>query len=170
MATNDKNNYKSVPAIGQNDSMACWAACLAWWLKAVKDGRPSWTQNQVIVEYSKHTDEDGGFDPQKLIDVFKNDTRLKISAGVFKTSQYRGRGLPLGDKPVLIAYNHPKAGTHMNVLFGQVQREVIAMEPYHPYPGKDGQRTGTFVDRSVDFFIEKSPNVILAWPTVKMDS
>ena len=48
MTTYDKNNYKSIPAIGQFDSMACWAACLTWWLKAVKDGRPSWTQSQVI--------------------------------------------------------------------------------------------------------------------------
>ncbi|MBX3500086.1 MAG: hypothetical protein KF889_11620 [Alphaproteobacteria bacterium] len=170
MATLDKNNYKSVPAIGQFDRMACWAACLAWWLKAVKDGRPSWTQSQVISEYDKHTEADGGFNPQTLIDVFKNDSRLKISAGVFKTSQYRGRGLPLGDKPVMIAYNHPQAGTHMNVLFGQVNRDVIAMEPYHPYPGKDGQRTGIFVDRNVDFFIKNSPNIILAWPTVTFGS
>lgn len=166
MTTLDKNNYKSIPTIGQNDSMACWAACLAWWLKAVKDGRPSWTQNQVIVEYSKHTEEDGGFDPLKLLEVFKKDARLKMSTGVFKTNQYIGRGLPLGDLPVIIAYNHPDAGTHMNVLFGQVARDVIAMEPYHPYPGKDGKRTGTFAERSVDFFIKKSPNIILGWPTV----
>lgn len=167
MPTLDKNNYKSISPVGQSDGMACWAACLTWWLKAVKDGRPSWTQNQVIKEYDKYTNDDGGFDPQNLIDVFSKDTRLKISANVFDTSNYRFRGLPLGDLPVIIAYNHPDAGTHMNVLFGQVLREVIAMEPYHPYPGRDGQRTGMFVDRNVDFFIKKSPNIILCWPTVK---
>lgn len=165
----DTNNYKSVPTVGQNDSMSCWAACLAWWLKAVKDGRPAWTQNQIIAEYDKHTSDDGGFDPQKLIDVFSKDTRLKISAGVFKTSSYRFRGLPLGPKPVIIAFNHPDAGTHMNVLFGQAHRDLYAMEPYHPYPGKDGKRTGAFIERNVDFFIEKSPNVILCWPTIVLE-
>lgn len=168
MSASDPNNYKSVPTVGQNDGMACWAACLAWWLKAVKDGRPSWTQNQVIKEYDKHTDDTGGFPPQKLIDVFSKDTRLKISAGVFKTNQYKFRGLPIGEKPVIIAYNHPSAGTHMNVIFGQSGRDLFAMEPYHPYPGKDGQRTGSFIERNVDFFIDKSPNVILCWPTIKM--
>ncbi|WP_203072744.1 hypothetical protein [Falsiroseomonas ponticola] len=159
-------DYRTIPPVGQNDEMACWAACLCWWLRAVRDGRPSWTQNQIIVEYDKHTASDGGFDPLTLMEVLQKDTRLKISCGVFKSSTYRFRGLPIGDLPVLIAYNHPQAGTHMNVIFGQIGRTVTAMEPYFPYPGKNGKRTGTFIDRSADFFIEKSPNIILAWPTV----
>jgi hypothetical protein len=146
--------------------MACWAACLCWWLKATREGRPSWTQNQILAEFDRYTSDDGSFDPLRLLELFKTDTRLKVSAGVFKTSAYRGRGLPIGERPVMIAYNHPMAGTHMNVIFGQVHRTVIAMEPYHPYPGVDGKRTGTFVERSVDFFIGKSPNILLAWPTV----
>lgn len=162
----DSYNYKSVPTVGQNDNMSCWAACLSWWLKAVQDGRPAWTQNKIIQEFDKYTQDDGGFDPMNLIDVFSKDTRLKISANVFKTDDYRFKGLPLGNKPVIIAFNHPDGGTHMNVLFGQVKRDLFAMEPYFPYPGRDGQRTGQFVERNVDFYTGKSPNVILGWPTV----
>ncbi|MBV9833333.1 MAG: hypothetical protein JO055_02930 [Alphaproteobacteria bacterium] len=165
----DTYNYKATPTVGQNDNMSCWAACLSWWLKAVADGRPAWSQNKVIAEFDKYTSDDGGFDPQNLIDVFSKDARLKISAGVFKTDQYRFRGLPLGDKPVIIAFNHADlGGTHMNVLFGQVNRDLFAMEPYYPYPGRDGQRTGQFVERNADFYIKASPNVILCWPTVVM--
>ena len=115
----DTYNYKATPTVGQNDNMSCWAACLSWWLKAVADGRPAWSQNKVIAEFDKYTSDDGGFDPKNLIDVFSKDARLKISANVFKTDQYRFRGLPLGDKPVINAFNHPDlGGTHMNVLFG----------------------------------------------------
>jgi len=26
-------NYLHIPAVGQLDAMACWAACLKWWFK-----------------------------------------------------------------------------------------------------------------------------------------
>jgi hypothetical protein len=166
----DKYGYKATPPVGQNDNMACWAACLSWWLKAMKEGRPAWSQNQIIVEYDKHTDAEGGFPPKKLVEVFSKDQRLKISAGFFDPHKYRSTDLPLGDKPVIIAFKHPQAGTHMNVIFGQLNRQVIAMEPYHPYPGTDGKRTGTFIDRSVDFYLGNTTEIILAWPTVVFDN
>ena len=79
--------------------------------------------------------------------------------------------MPLGEKPVIIAFNYPTiGGTHMNVVFGYDgaghARKMTAMEPYHPHPGKDGNRTGAFLERTVDFYIKDSPNVLLFWPTV----
>ena len=165
--------YRTVPAMGQIDKFSCWAACLAWWLKAVKDGRPSWSQTQIIAEYNKYCDDDGGFPPEKILEVWPKDNRLKISGGVFKTAAYRFARMPLGEKPVIIAFNYPTiGGTHMNVLFDYSSqmnaRNVAAMEPFVPYPGVDGKRTGSIVDRTVDFYIKDSPNVLLFWPTVVM--
>lgn len=166
------SNYAAIPAVGQNDGTSCWAACLAWWLKAVRDGRPAWTQNQIIAEYNRHTADDGGFPPAKIREVWTADTRLKVSANIFESKKYWHRGLPIGDRPVMIAFRHPEAGTHMNVVFGQQQRVVKAMEPYFPYPGVDGKRSGRILERSVDFYVrdnyDKSREIMLFWPTIVM--
>ncbi len=165
------DDYKSIPTVGQIDKMSCWAACLAWWLAAVKDGRPSWNQLKIISEFDAHCAADGGFAPEKILEVWPRTTALKISGGVFKTSAYRHSRMPLGNKPVIIAFNYPSiGGTHMNVVFGYDStghaRKMTAMEPYHPHPGTDGKRTGAFLERDVDFYIKDSPNVLLFWPTV----
>jgi hypothetical protein len=163
-------SYATIPPVGQIDGMSCWAACLAWCLKAVGDGRPSWNQLKVISEYDKYTDDTGGFPPSRILEVWPADTRLKISGGIFRSQSYWGRGLPIGEKPAIIAFRHPQAGTHMNVVFDQRGRRVKAMEPSHPFSGQDGKRTGQIVDRSVDFYVldnyDKSREVILFWPTV----
>lgn len=163
--------YRTIPPVGQTDQYACWAACLTWWLKALQDGRPSWSQMQIIAEYDKYCDDSGGFPPEKLLDVWPKDNRLKISGGVFPTAAYRTGRLPLGEKPVMIGFNYPTiGGSHMNVLFDYSSqmnaRNLTAMEPYFPYPGQDGRRTGAMMDRTVDFYIKDSRNIILFWPTV----
>jgi hypothetical protein len=168
------NDYRSVPAEGQFDQFSCWAACLAWWLRAVRGGRPSWNQAAIISEYNKYCGDDGSFPPEEIMRVWQGDARLKMSCGVFKTSEYRFARLPLGDSPVMIAFNYPLVGgTHMNVVFGldsqMNARKLTAMEPYFPYPGTDGRRTGRFEERTADFYIKESPNIILFWPTVTFD-
>ena len=87
-------DYRTIPPEGQFDPFSCWAACLAWWLKAVKDGRPSWNQAAIVHEYTKYCDDDGGFPPEKILEVWPADSRLKISGGVFKTDKYRFARLP----------------------------------------------------------------------------
>lgn len=165
-------NYAGIPPVGQFDNMCCWAACLTWWLRAVRDGRPSWTQNQVIAEYDRYTAEDGGFAPARIKEVWTADTRLKVSANTFNSQHYWFRGLPIADKPVMIAFVHPAGGTHMNVVFGQQGRTLQAMEPFHPRPGVDGRRTGRILERSVDFYVKDnyalSHEIMLFWPTVAM--
>ena len=167
-----ESNYAAIPSVGQIDAMSCWAACLTWWLQAVRDGRPSWTQLKIISEYDKHTAEDGGLPPAKIKEVWTADNRLKISAGTFNSQHYWFRGLPIAEKPVMIAFRHPQAGTHMNVVFGQKGRTVQAMEPYFPFPGIDSKRTGCILERSVDFYVkdnyDKSKEIMLFWPTVVM--
>ena len=163
-------NYATIPPVGQFDDMACWAACLTWWLRAVRGGRPSWSQTQVLAEYTRHCDDDGSFPPDAIRRVWTADTRLRVSAGTFNSQSYWGSGLPMGDPPVMIGFVHPSAGTHMNVLFNQRGRTVQAMEPFHPYPGRDGHRTGRILERSVDFYVRdnytRSHEIMLFWPTV----
>lgn len=165
-------SYAAIPPVGQVDAFSCWAACLTWWLKAVRGGRPSWTQLEVISEYDRYTDDSGGFPPEDVKDVWTNDTRLKLSAGTFNSQNYWYSGLPIGEQPVMIAFVHPDAGTHMNVVFGQSGRQVMAMEPYFPYLGTDGRRTGRILQRSVDFYVkdnwDRSHEIMLFWPTVTM--
>lgn len=90
---------------------------------------------------------------------------------MFKTSACRFPRLPLDDAPVIVAFNDPTiGGTHMNAPFSldsqMNPRKLTAMEPCFPCPGTNGKRTGRFEDRTVDFYIKDSPNVILFWPMV----
>ena len=48
-------NYRNVRPVGQMDEMACWAACLAWWLKALGN-RPRWSQEDILVKFVDMTD------------------------------------------------------------------------------------------------------------------
>jgi len=59
----------------------------------------------------------------------------------------------------MIVFRHPAIGLHMNVIFGQVGRTLLATEPYHPYPGESGTRSGALLVRSVDFYICASDNI-----------
>src|SRR5262245_33707738 len=41
-------NFRDIPPIGQLDEMSCWAACLAWWLRAVGGNRPQLDPGDII--------------------------------------------------------------------------------------------------------------------------
>jgi hypothetical protein len=162
-----KTGFAAIPPVGQIDAMSCWAACLTWWLKAVGNGRPAWTQTHIIAEYTKFTDEEGGFPPPKILEVWQADSRLRLEGGIFQSQRYWHQGLPLGQTPVMIAFRHPQAGTHMNVVFDQHGRTLQAMEPFFPFPGQNGKRTGRILERSVDFYVrdnfDKSKEIMLFW-------
>ncbi|GJD51223.1 hypothetical protein OPKNFCMD_3975 [Methylobacterium crusticola] len=155
-------NYRNIPPVGQWDGMSCWAACLEWWLKAVGDGRPKWSQKDLIVNFYGFTDDSGGIQVDKLIVALNNNPNLKIQSGMFQSAKYRYAPLPLGETPVIIMFREPQGGIHMNVVFGQTQRDVICMEPYFPFPGVDYKRTGSFMQRKVDHFLG-AKDFGLAW-------
>ena len=111
-------DYTNVSPVGQFDRMACWAACLSWWLKAVSGGRPPLSQAQLIAEFDYLCDDDGGLPPSKFKNNVCKDARFNISMGYFTASKYVHTGLPIADEPVIIVYNYPTVGgTHMNVIF-----------------------------------------------------
>ena len=71
------SNYRSIPPVGQWDGMSCWAACLAWWLKAVGGERPKWSQKDLIVNFYGFTDDSGGIQVDQLIAALNNNPNLR---------------------------------------------------------------------------------------------
>ncbi len=156
-------NFSSVPSIGQLHENSCWAACLAWFLKASPgSGRPSWTQQEIIKTYWRSTDTSGGLFGTYLANLWSDDTRLRMATRVHATPDAELSGLPLGNKPVCIAFKHITGFAHMNVIWKIDDRTVMCMEPYWPFPGADGKRTGRMVRRDIEHF-NYGDNVVLAW-------
>ncbi|WP_431285329.1 hypothetical protein ACQW02_11225 [Humitalea sp. 24SJ18S-53] len=155
-------NYTKVPSIGQIYDNSCWAACLAWWLKAVQGGRPSWTQSRVMQEFKRCTDTNGAMSADSMINGLTDDTRMKMSAAEFETPDEILTGLPLGSKPVVIAFKHITGFAHMNVIWACRTGTVMCMEPFWPMPGVDNKRTGRFVERGFDHF-NYGNSVVMAW-------
>jgi hypothetical protein len=155
-------NYTKIPSIGQAHDNSCWAACLAWWLKAMQGGRPSWTQAVVMKEFNRCTDSNGAMSGNSMINGLSDETRVMMSAAEFDTPDAVLTGLPLGSKPVVIAFRHITGFAHMNVIWACRTGTVMCMEPYWPFPGVNGKRTGRFVERGFDHF-NYGDSVVLAW-------
>ena len=156
--------YRTVPAIGQLHDNSCWAACLAWFLKAQPGGRPSWTQARAIQEYERATDSDtGALRDEAVLKGWRSDTRLKMATMLFETPDPELADLPLGTRPVCIAFRHLTGFAHMNVIWRAEDTGYIqCMEPFWPFPGTDGKRTGRFVKRTFEHF-NFGDRVVLAW-------
>ncbi|MEI6158954.1 MAG: hypothetical protein WCP77_03895 [Roseococcus sp.] len=156
-------DYQSIPSIGQAHENSCWAACLAWFLKQDTDGRPSWTQKEIMDIYWRSLDSNGAMIPEYMVQAWKTDKRLRMSTRVHPTPDYELKSLPLGSKPVCIAFKHLTGFAHMNVIWKATETAVWCMEPYWPFPGKNGKRTGRFVKREIDDHFNYGDNVVLAW-------
>ena len=159
-------DYRKTPPIGQIDKFACWAASTSWWLKALGGGRPAISQMDLIVQYTRFCDDNGGLPHSYFMNNLAKEARFMMRAAYSQSSQWANAPLPLGDRPVIVVFNYPQVGgTHMNVIFGQdtAKRTVTAMEPFHPFPGADGQRTGIFVERPERFYLQGSPVIGLVW-------
>lgn len=151
------------PSIGQLHENSCWAACLAWFLKAVQGGRPSWNQKKIIEEFWNYTDANGAMRPEAMVGGWNADTRLKMSTCVWPTPGPVLPDLPLGNMPVCIAFKHLSGFAHMNVIWRNGNDGIVkCMEPYWPYPGVNGKRSGRLVERSFEHF-NYGDNVVLAW-------
>lgn len=155
-------DFASVPSIGQAHENSCWAACLAWFLKADTEGRPAWTQAEIMNIYRRSLDGNGAMIAEYMVQAWKNDTRLRMNTRVHPTPDPELDSLPLGSKPVCIAFKHMGGFAHMNVIWKLEGRRVMCMEPYWPFPGQNGKRTGRMVARDLDHF-NFGDNVVLAW-------
>ncbi|PWR22137.1 hypothetical protein [Zavarzinia compransoris] len=159
-------NYRQTAPIGQFDPFACWAASTSWWLKALGGGRPALSQMDLISQYTRFCDDSGGLPHSYFMNNLAKEARFMMRPAYSQSSQWANAPMPLGDRPVIVVFNYPLVGgTHMNVIFDQNKetRTVTAMEPFHPHPGTDGQRTGRFVERPESFYLSGSPVIGFVW-------
>jgi hypothetical protein len=125
--------YGQMQAEGQVDETACWAACLAWWLRVLPD-RPTveqWTiVNKLGVGLSNKVD--GTINPAGLEQlVAKNGYRMKCQR--IKQNQLRDF---MGYWPLMLGFTASGGFGHMNVLCGydSTYGTVTTMEPWYPDP------------------------------------
>lgn len=150
-------NYEKNLPIGQFDDYSCWAASLSWWLKAVGGGRPALSQGQLITEFSKYCDENGGMPPRTFRDKVCTDARFRLKMTFVSAADL---SLYAISEPKLIVYNYPEAGgTHMNVVFksgfdAAVSNVTVGcMEPFYPVDAATGKRQGKILRRPLAHFM-----------------
>ena len=144
---------KLIKPEGQFDKNACWAASIAWWTAAMSQlyKRKTVWQSELISQFDHLTKEDGSM-PLVGIRTVCESAEIRAELKYISPATLK-KDYDKIDTPMIIIFNYPKiGGTHMNVIFDRKDDTVNCMEPYHPFPGKDGQRTGTYVRRPLSFF------------------
>lgn len=126
-------NYKDAPPEGQLDETACWAACLAWWLRQLPD-RPNVAQQDFLnkLGVGLWNKSDGTINPAGLEQlVAKNGYRMKT--GRVQPGQLRDY---LRYWPLILGFTSSGGFGHMNVLCGYDPNfdTVDTMEPMYPDP------------------------------------
>lgn len=110
-------NYLHIPAVGQLDAMACWAACLKWWFKAAKSIAKS--QRKLIDKYNYLSDEYGAMQPSEIEQIIvDNNMYIEVhnNAGDFTAEVVRQR---LSYGPLYVAFTEFSLGKkHVNVIYG----------------------------------------------------
>ncbi|WP_295441985.1 papain-like cysteine protease family protein [uncultured Thiodictyon sp.] len=130
--------YRQMKAEGQIDETACWAACLAWWLRVLPD-RPSVAQSEFLnkLGVGLWNKVDGTIRPAGLEHLAtKNGYRMK--AATIKASQLVDY---LGYWPLILGFTASGGFAHMNVLCGYDPSfgTVDTMEPMYPDPIFDSE-------------------------------
>ena len=130
--------YRQMLAEGQLDETACWAACLAWWLRVLPD-RPSVPPRDIRdrLGVGLWNKSDGTLHPAGLEHlVKKNGYRMKTST--IKASQLVDH---LGYWPLILGFTASGGFPHMNVLCGYdaSTNTLDTMEPMYPDPIFDSQ-------------------------------
>lgn len=147
-------DYKKIlRAEGQFDKNACWAASISWWTAAMSQNykRKTMAQSELISKFDHLTGEDGAM-PISGIRRVCESSEVKAELKYISPSKLKSDYTDI-DSPMIIIFNYPVVGgTHMNVIFNQKGDTVACMEPYFPFPGKDGQRSGIYVRRPLSFF------------------
>lgn len=124
-------NYLHIPAVGQLDDKACWAACLKWWYRATKSVTKS--QRKLIDKYNYLTDEWGAMGYASMERLIE---RNHMTKEVFhNASQFTPDALwkHLKKGPVFVAFTETQyAMKHVNVVYdmaGISSVSLYVMEP-----------------------------------------
>jgi Papain-like cysteine protease AvrRpt2 len=124
--------YLKIPAIGQLDAMACWAACLKWWFRAAKHITKS--QRKLIDKYNYLSDEYGGMQIPEIEQIIV-DCNMYIEVHDNPrdfTAEVVAQRLSYG--PLYVAYTETSSQKkHVNVIYAVsgtgASARVSVMEP-----------------------------------------
>ena len=124
--------YQHLPAEGQIDANACWAACLRWWLFAAKSIFED--QQNLLMKYD--SGEDGTIN-EKVMRQIIEDTQWGMTKEIFRSAtNFTAKALQkhLAHGPVYVGYT--ESGTrkkHVNVIYAMETSggitKVAVMEP-----------------------------------------
>lgn len=146
-------DYRHMQPEGQLDETACWAACLAFWLRVLPD-RPSVSQQQLLKLGSGMWNYDGTMNPSAIERlVVKQGYRMKCMK--IQQSQLIDY---MGHWPLLLGFTASGGFAHMNVLVGYSMGSdtVDPMEPMYPDPIFDSDYTVMDSGNKVPLFYNKA--------------
>ncbi|MFN7929735.1 MAG: hypothetical protein U0Y68_17685 [Blastocatellia bacterium] len=150
---------KNFQPIGQADTMSCWAACISWWTHVMAmscKGRQWQDQLDLLNKYSYLVSGNGSMSPANIRKVCQ-DAQVRIDLNYITPGEFKTWG-KIGE-PYIIVFRYPEVGgTHMNVIFDQVGKTVMSMEPYYPLSNTTGKFTGKYLRRPISFYCN-SPEI-----------
>lgn len=148
------NKYRYVDAVGQINSMACWAASLKWWYKAMLSINAS--QTALWNRYQSMQSPQGGMTDAAIKHIIGENAMTCVeftNASTFTVDNVKGL-LECG--PLYVAYT--ESGTqkkHVNVIYGVSGSgpwaDVLAMEP-QATAKNDGSFRGKHEKKSLSDF------------------
>ena len=128
-------NDLGIPPEGQQDAMACWAACLAWWTRAVPDATAK-SQMSLIGASAGVTLSNGSLGIDSFLRFFASQSILRAERIVpGKLPAY----VAARRFPMIIGFASGPLGGHVNVIHGydEARGMVTVMEPWFPDPMAD---------------------------------
>ncbi len=147
-------NYNHIAAVGQMNDMACWAASLKWWYKAVLSINAS--QTKLWDRYKGLRDSLGGMTPTGIRRIISENAMFLVeyqNASGFTIDEAKRL---LGCGPIYIAFT--ESGTqkrHVNVIYkatgDSTYGEVHAMEPQAKDKG-NGKWGGKLMKKPINDF------------------
>jgi len=162
------NPYKHITPIKQSHRNSCWAACLAWWCKAVNnntgitqrelrndDELEAMYKNYGGVTLRRKDENYGTLEDDEMLWLLQQ-ARWGMSVQQFTSLTVNDIKQKLAKGPVYIGYFDAYAnGNHVNVICGFDDQTSMCevMEP----------RTGRFVEKGIMDLTFNSAMILLGW-------
>lgn len=143
--------YSHIDPVGQINDMACWAACLKWWQKAVHSITNS--QTKIWDRYKHLRDPLGGMPVAGIQQIVRENGMILHTYHNAANFTPKEVSALLTFGPIYTAYTETgKAKRHVNVIYGITSTEpwadVLVMEP-QAKKGKNGGWIGKHRRRSL---------------------
>lgn len=128
-------NDLGIPPEGQMDANACWAACLAWWTKAMPQALTR-SQFDLIMAATGTASADGTLSPQVILRFLSSQAALQSQ--LIKPERLVDF-LAARRMPMIIGFSSGPLGGHVNVIhaYDADKGMVTVMEPWFPDPVND---------------------------------